>query len=132
MQGYQNLKFVNAVQLGQMRCLLRMFSRCHLYRFLSLDYYRDLISELTLNHLHDSMVNTRDESTDVETAQLGEHSSPPPTLVAQCEIVRAGHDILVAQCEIGWWEPSDTYNVVYRKSNFTINILFCEEKPHMF
>jgi hypothetical protein len=39
-----------------------------------------LISELTVSHLHDSMVSARDGSADAETAQSGGHSSPLSSL----------------------------------------------------
>jgi hypothetical protein len=54
-----------------------LLSSCHLYRFLSLDYDLDLFSELTVSHLHDSMVSTCDGSADAKTAQPDGHSSPP-------------------------------------------------------
>jgi hypothetical protein len=52
---------------------------CHIYRCLSLDYYWQLIFELTVSHLYDRMVSTHDGSADAEAAQSDGHSSPPPT-----------------------------------------------------
>jgi hypothetical protein len=47
-----------------------------------------LISELTVSHLHDSMVSARDGSTDVKTAPSGGHSSPPPTFAQVIASIR--------------------------------------------
>jgi hypothetical protein len=41
-----------------------------------------------VSHLHDSMVSARDGSADAETAQPGEHSSPPPTLAQVIASIR--------------------------------------------
>jgi hypothetical protein len=60
----------------------------HLYHCLSLDSYCELISELTINHLHDSMVCTHEGSADAETAQPDEHSSPPLTLAQVIASIR--------------------------------------------
>jgi hypothetical protein len=57
-----------------------------------LDYDCDLISELTVSHLHGSMVSTHDESADAETAQLGGHSLPPPTLAQVIASIRESRD----------------------------------------
>jgi hypothetical protein len=57
-----------------------------------LDYDCDLISELTVSHLHDSMVSTHDGSADAETAQLGGHSLPPPTLAQVIASIRESRD----------------------------------------
>jgi hypothetical protein len=51
-----------------------------------------LISVLTVSHLHDSMVSTRDGSVDTETAQPGGHSSPPPTLAQVIASMRESRD----------------------------------------
>jgi hypothetical protein len=45
-----------------------------------------------VSHLHDSMVSTRDGSMDVETAQSGGHSSPPPTLAQVLASIRESRD----------------------------------------
>jgi hypothetical protein len=45
-----------------------------------------------VSHLHDSMVNTHDESADVETTQPGGHSSPPPTLAQVIASIRESSD----------------------------------------
>jgi hypothetical protein len=59
---------------------------------LNLDYDRDLISDLTVSHFHDSMVSTRDGSADAETAQQGGHSLPPPTLAQVIASIRESRD----------------------------------------
>jgi hypothetical protein len=59
---------------------------------LNLDYDGGLISELTVSHLHDSMVSTHDGSADAETAQSGGHSSPPPTLAQVIASIRELRD----------------------------------------
>jgi hypothetical protein len=51
-----------------------------------------LISELTVSHLHDSMVSAHDGSADAETAQSGGHSSPPPTLAQVIASIRELRD----------------------------------------
>jgi hypothetical protein len=51
-----------------------------------------LISKLTISHLHNSMVSTHDGSADAETAQLGGHSSPPPTLFEVIASIRESRD----------------------------------------
>jgi hypothetical protein len=51
-----------------------------------------LISELTVSHLHDSMVSARDGSADAKTAQPGEHSSPPPTLAQVIASIRESRE----------------------------------------
>jgi hypothetical protein len=56
-----------------------------------------LISELMVSHLHDSMVSTRDGSTDAETAQPGGHSSPPPTLA---QVIASIHESRDEQTEL--------------------------------
>jgi hypothetical protein len=45
-----------------------------------------------VSHLHDSMVSTRDGSADVETAQPGGHSLPPPTLAQVITLIRESRD----------------------------------------
>jgi hypothetical protein len=45
-----------------------------------------------VSHLHDSMVSARDGSADPETAQLGEHSSPLPTLAQIIASIRESKD----------------------------------------
>jgi hypothetical protein len=62
-----------------------------------LDYDCDLISELMVSHLHDSMVSTRDGSADAETAQPGEQSSPPPTLA---QVIASIHESREEQTEL--------------------------------
>jgi hypothetical protein len=49
-----------------------------------LDYYRDLISEVTVSHLHDCAV--------AKTNQLGGHSSPPPTLTQVIASIHESRD----------------------------------------
>jgi hypothetical protein len=56
-----------------------------------------LISELTVSHLHDSMVSAHDGSADAETPQLGEHSSPPPSLA---QIIASIHESRDEQTEL--------------------------------
>jgi hypothetical protein len=51
-----------------------------------------LISELTVSHLHDSMVSARDGSADAETPQSGGHLSPPPTLAQVIASIRESRD----------------------------------------
>jgi hypothetical protein len=51
-----------------------------------------LIPELTVSHLHDSMVSARDGSADAETTQSGGHSSPPPTLAQVIASIRESRD----------------------------------------
>jgi hypothetical protein len=51
-----------------------------------------LIPELTVSHLHDSMVSAHDASADAETAQPGGHSSPPPTLAQVIASIRESRD----------------------------------------
>jgi hypothetical protein len=53
---------------------------CHLYRCLSLDYGRMLISELTVTQLNDRMVNTRNGRGDLELDLPNGNPPPPPTL----------------------------------------------------
>jgi hypothetical protein len=45
-----------------------------------------------VSHLHDSMVSARDGSANVETAQPGGHSSPPPTLAQVIASIRESRD----------------------------------------
>jgi hypothetical protein len=45
-----------------------------------------------VSHLHDNMVSARDGSADAETAQLGGHSSPPPTLAQVIASIRESRD----------------------------------------
>jgi hypothetical protein len=45
-----------------------------------------------VSHLHDSMVSARDGSVDVETAQSGGHSSPPPSLAQVIASIRESRD----------------------------------------
>jgi hypothetical protein len=45
-----------------------------------------------VSHLHDSMVSARDGSADAETAQLGGHSSPPPTLAQVIATIHESRD----------------------------------------
>jgi hypothetical protein len=59
---------------------------------LKLDYEWDLIFELTVSHLHDSMVSFRDGSADAETAPPGEHSSPLPTLAQVIASIRESRE----------------------------------------
>jgi hypothetical protein len=72
-------------------------SRCHLYYCLSLDCYCELISELKVNNLRDSMVSTRDGSADAEAAQPDGHSSPPPTLA---HVFASIHESRIEQTEL--------------------------------
>jgi hypothetical protein len=55
------------------------------------------MSELMVSHLHDSMVGARDGSADAETAQPGEHSSPPPILA---QIITSIRELRVEQTEL--------------------------------
>jgi hypothetical protein len=57
-----------------------------------LDYDLDLISELTVSHLHDSMVSAHDGSADAETAPSGGHSSPLPTLAQDIVSIRESRE----------------------------------------
>jgi hypothetical protein len=70
---------------------------CHLYHCLSLDYDRELISELMVNHLYDSMVSTRNGSTDAEIAQPDGHSSPPLTLP---QVIASIRELRLEQIEL--------------------------------
>jgi hypothetical protein len=45
-----------------------------------------------VSHLHDSMVSAHDGSADAETAQPGEHLSPPPTLAQVIASIRESRD----------------------------------------
>jgi hypothetical protein len=45
-----------------------------------------------VSHLHDRMVSARDGIADNETAQPGEHSSPPPTLAQILTSIRESRD----------------------------------------
>jgi hypothetical protein len=53
---------------------------CHLYRCLSLDYGGMLISELTVTHMNDRMVNTHNGRGDPEPDLPNGNPPPPPTL----------------------------------------------------
>jgi hypothetical protein len=64
---------------------------------LNLDYDGDLISELTVSHLHNSMVSTHDGSADAETTQPDGHSPPPPTLA---QVFASIHESRVEQTEL--------------------------------
>jgi hypothetical protein len=59
---------------------------------LNWNYDWDLISQLTVSHLRDSMVSTHDGSADVETTQPNGHSSPPPTLAQVIASIRESKD----------------------------------------
>jgi hypothetical protein len=68
------------VQSGQI-CLFFLLSlSCHLYRCLSLDYGGMLISELTVTHMNDRMVNTRNGRGDPKPDLPNGNPPPPPTL----------------------------------------------------
>jgi hypothetical protein len=56
-----------------------------------------LISELTVSHLHGSMMSARDESAEAETAQSGGHSSPPSTLA---QVIASIHESREEQIEL--------------------------------
>jgi hypothetical protein len=51
-----------------------------------------LISELTVSHLHGSMVSTHDGSADAETIQPDRHLSPPLTLAQVIASIRESRD----------------------------------------
>jgi hypothetical protein len=50
-----------------------------------------------ISHLHNIMVNTRDERADAETAHSDGHSSPPPTLA---QVFASIHESRVEQTEL--------------------------------
>jgi hypothetical protein len=56
-----------------------------------------LISELTLSHLHDSVVSTRDGRAEAEAAQTDGHSSPPPTVA---QVIASIHESRDEQTEL--------------------------------
>jgi hypothetical protein len=85
-----NLEMLCSEDRSDVYCTL--LSSCHLYRCLSLDCDWDLISKLTVSHLHDSIVRSHDRSADAETAQPGGHSSPPPTLAQVIASIRESRD----------------------------------------
>jgi hypothetical protein len=53
---------------------------------------KKLIPELTLSHLHNSMVSAHDGSVDAEIVQSGGHSSPPPTLTHVIASIRESRE----------------------------------------
>jgi hypothetical protein len=55
----------------------------HLYHCLSLDYYGGLISDIMVNLLHDSMVNTHNGRADDKASQVNGPIPPPPLTLAQ-------------------------------------------------
>jgi hypothetical protein len=59
---------------------LLFISSYHLYCCLSLDYCLFFISKLTVTHLNDIMVNTRNRRGDPEPAMLNENPPPSSTL----------------------------------------------------
>jgi hypothetical protein len=68
------------MQLGQIQCLLHFTLELSHLRLLKFGLLLRLISELTISHLHDSMVSTHDGRAYAKAAQPDGHSSPPPTL----------------------------------------------------
>jgi hypothetical protein len=57
-----------------------LFLSCHLYRCLRLYYSGLLISELTVTHLNNRMVNTHNLKGDPKPTLLNRNPPPPPTL----------------------------------------------------
>jgi hypothetical protein len=77
--------------------LIVFYLSCHLYHSLSLDCYWELIFELRVNHLHDSMVSTHDGRADAESAQPDGPSLPPPTLA---QVFTSIHESRAEQTEL--------------------------------
>jgi hypothetical protein len=64
---------------------------------LNFNYYENLISELMVTHLDDSMVSTRDGSADIEATQPDRHSSSPSSLA---QVIASIHESRVEQTEL--------------------------------
>jgi hypothetical protein len=79
---------------------LTLFSSCHIYHCLSLDYYWVLIFELTVTHLNDKMVNTHDRRGDPEPAMSNGKPPTPPTLAQAIASILESRD---DQTELLWW-----------------------------
>jgi hypothetical protein len=69
-----------------------LFLSCYLYHCLSLDYGGILISELTVTHLNDRMVNTHNRRGDPEPDLPNGNPPPPPTLTQAIAFILESQD----------------------------------------